>query len=470
MHGFLPALLPEAAPWLAHAHGPLSLIKQTAERLKLMLINVKIRSIAWVMGGLLVACALQAEAQAVAPAVSSAAVCAGNSVLKDFFGRPLPGSPAMSCAGGATPQAVLAEGRALPLYAFGTGPYPITNFGGIPRECSKLMPAGTSCFTTNPADTPLSESATCGYPAVPSYILACDASRCTAEIYSQACGSAYPDLSPDQVYSATTTPLNVAGAINGGADFASQSFASRLDFTANLDVAERIVRQGRTPVLGLGGLLMGSDGALRSTAAQDLGSAIAKYPSVFSAPGLAVVVYDEPFAGTEPLTLPRRVNGIKKSIALLNSRLPAATLGVVVAPVWSTDPLMVAAFEAILPGLQFVATDTYAQTLDAPTVDRTVSRARHFAAYMKIAHPSLDRWLVIQGFAPVFSALPNQWTPEQHALFAQLLNNLVDVASSDYAGVVVWGWSNAYELSDAYTGKFFPPALKQLYLSKSLGQ
>ena len=44
-------------------------------------------------------------------------------------------------------------------------------------------------------------------------------------------------------------------------------------------------------------------------------------------------------------------------------------------------------------------------------------------------------------------------------MFTQLLNNLVEVANADYGGVVVWGWSNVYELSDAYSGKFFPPAL-----------
>lgn len=436
--------------------------------------SMNIRSVAVALSGILVACALQAQARAATLAENPATVCAeagaSGSVLKDFFNRPLPASPAMSCAGGSTPAEVRAEGRALPLYAYGTGPYPITNFGGIKRECDKLMPAGTSCFTTNPSDTLLSESATCGYPAVPAYVLACDASHCTAEIYSQACGSSYPDLSPGQMYSAPATSLNVVGAVNDGADFGKQGFASRLDFTANLNMAERIVRQGRTPVLGLGGLLMGSDGALRATATQDLGDAIAKYPSVFNAPGLTIVVYDEPFAGTNPLTLPRRVSGIKNSISLLQGMVPAASLGVVVAPVWSSDPLMVAAFEAILPGLQFVATDTYAQTLDAFTIDQTVSRARHFATYMKIAHPSVARWLVIQGFAPVYSALPTQWTPEQHAMFTQLLNSLVDVAYADYVGVVVWGWSNVNELPDAYSGKFFPPALKQLYLNKSLGQ
>ena len=181
-------------------------------------------------------------------------------------------------------------------------------------------------------------------------------------------------------------------------------------------------------------------------------------------------MYDEPFAGTSLLSLPRRVNGIRKSIDLLNRLLPAASLGVVVAPVWSSDPLMVASLETILQGLQFVATDTYAFKLDAPTVEQTVARARHFASYMKLLHPGMTRWLVIQGFAPVYSAEPSQWMPEQDALYSRLINGLAEVAQSDYAGAVVWGWSNGYELPDAYTGKFFPPALKQLYRDRTLGQ
>ena len=443
-------------------------------RKKYYLMSIKFKSIAVIFSYAFIAgFVLQAGVQAatLTEETATAAVCTENaSVLKDFFNHPLPGRPALSCADGLTPSAVVAGGTTLRLYAYGTAPYPVRNFGGIKRECSKLMPAGTSCFTTDPYDTPLSESAICGYPAVPTYLVACDASHCTAEIYSQACGSTYPDLSPDQVYSAPASSLNIAGVINEGADFGTQGFASRQDLTGNLNTAERIVRQGRTPILGLGQLLMDNDGALRPAAAQDLSTAIANHPLVFNAPGLAIEVYDEPFAGTDPATLPVRINGLRQSIALLHNLLPAATLGVAVAPVWSIDPLMVAALEAIMPGLQWVATDTYAQSLDAPTIAHTLSLARHFATYMKITHPSVARWLVIQGFAPVFSSLPTEWRPEQFDLFQQFLLDLVQVASSGYEGVVVWGWSNAYELPDAYTGKFFPPALKQLYLSKSLGQ
>lgn len=423
------------------------------------------------LAGVLFACALHANAGAAVAAPTPVPPCAENTaVLKDFFGQPLPGSPAMSCGGGAAPASVLMQGQSLPLYAYGSGPAPITTFGGIQRECNKLLPGHASCFSTNPFTTALTESATCGYPAAPSYVLACKISSCVAEIYSQACGASSPDLAPEALYSAPGTPLNVGGALYDGVDFKQQDFSSRLDFTPNLHIAERIVRQSRTPVLGLGALLMDADGALRPTAEQDLRDAMARYPLVFGMAGLNIVVYDEPFVGTPLLSLPRRVNGIRKSIDLLNRLLPGASLGVVVAPVWSSDPLMVASLETILQGLQFVATDTYAFTLDAPTVEQSMARARHFASYMKLLHPGMTRWLVIQGFAPVYSALPGQWTPEQHALYARLINGLAEVAHSDYAGAVVWGWSNGYELPDAYTGKFFPPALKQLYRDRTLGQ
>ena len=427
------------------------------------------------LAGVLFAFALHANAGAAAsapvPTSAPALLCAETpAVLQDFFGQPLPGSPAMSCGGGAAPASVLMQGQSLPLYAFGSGPAPITTFGGIERECNKLLPGHASCFSTNPFTTALTESTTCGYPAAPAYVLACKASGCVAEIYSQACGASSPDLAPDALYSAPGTPLNVGGALYDGADFSQQDFSSQLDFTPNLNIADRIVRQGRVPVLGLAPLLMDDSGALRPTAEQDLRDAMARFPLVFGVAGLNIVVYDEPFIGTPLLSLPRRVNGIRKSIDLLNRLLPAARLGVVVAPVWSSNPLMVASLETILSGLQFVATDTYAGTLDTLAVEQTVARARNFANYMKLLHPSMTRWLVIQGFAPVYSALPDQWTPEQHALYARLINGLAEVAHSDYAGAVVWGWSNGYELPDAYTGKFFPPALKQLYRDRTLGQ
>ena len=416
--------------------------------------------------------ALQAAAQTAVPIgkVAASPCQLGESVLKDVYRRPLPESPEMRCADGATPSSVVAQGKNLRLYAYGTAPYPITNFGGILRECDKLLPGHTACFTTDLFETPLTETAICGYPAVPTYILACDKQICSSEIYSQACGTSSPDLSPNQKYSAPAVSLSIAGMINDGSDFGNQNFASRMDITANLNMAERIVSQGRTPILNLGALLMGHDGGLRPSAAQDLSAAMARYPSVFSAPGLAIEVYDEPFFNADSATLPARINGIKKSISLLRSLIPAAALGVVVAPVWSSDPLMVASFETIMSGLDWVATDPYAQWLDAAAFERSLTLAKNFANFMKVAHPSKGRWLVIQGFSPVFSPLPSQWTQQQMSSFKQFLLDMAQIANKDYGGVAIWGWSNAYELPDRYTGKFFPAELKQLYLSKSLGQ
>lgn len=396
--------------------------------------------------------------------------CAGNgSPLIDVIGVALPGAPALLCVDGQRPSAVVVQGLALALYADGAGPFPITKYGGIKRECGKLLPNAASCFSTNPFEAPLLQTDLCGYPSTVAYILACNADSCAAETFAPACGSSSPDLPGQHAYTAPASPFNVAGHITSSLDFENQNFSSHFDFTENLNIAARIVAQGRTPILGLGSILIGADGALLPTAARDLDQARWNYPSVFNAPGLTIEVYDEPFLRVDPATLPARVQGLQQAIALVHALVPAAALGVTVAPVWNSDPRMINSIEAILPGLQWLSTDIYAFSLDAGSLSDTLALARQFASYMKSNHPDLGRWLIIQGFAPVSAPLPSQWSAEQASAFKAFLVDMIQIAATQYDGAMVWGWSNAAELDDAYTGKFFPPEVKQLYLSKSLG-
>ena len=108
-------------------------------------------------------------------------------------------------------------------------------------------------------------------------------------------------------------------------------------------------------------------------------------------------------------------------------------------------------------------------SLDPASLSDTLGLARQFADYMKSNHPNLGRWLIIQGFAPVSAPLPSQWSAEQSSAFKMFLDDMIQLAASQYHGAMVWGWSNAAELDDAYAGKFFPLEVKELYLSKSLG-
>ena len=398
------------------------------------------------------------------------ACASGNgSLLRDIVGVALPGAPVVRCADGQRPSAVVVQGVAVTLFADGAGPSPITKYGGIRRECGKLLPNATSCFSTNPFEAPLLQTDICGYASTAAYILACDSANCAAETFAPACAGSSPDLPGQHAYTAPASPLNVAGHITSNSDFESQSFASRFDFTENFNIAARIVAQGRTPILGLGSILIGADGAMLPTAARDLAQARGNYPSVFNAAGLAIVVYDEPFLRVDPATLPVWIEGLRQAIALVHALVPAAALGVTVAPVWNSDPRMIGAIEAILPGLHWLATDVYAFSLDAESLSDTLGLARQFADYMKSNHPNLGRWLIIQGFAPVSSPLPSQWSAQQSGAFKTFLLDMIHLAATQYDGAMVWGWSNAAELDDAYSGKFFPLEVKQLYLSKSLG-
>jgi len=408
---------------------------------------------------------IRANAQTTLDSGNITIACAfKGSVLKDFAKRPLPGTPVLRCANGLTPSTVEVEGKVLDLYAYGTGPQPITDYGGSMRECNKLMPTGTACFTTNPFAAPQIERNICGYPSPAAYILSCNSFGCTAETFNHACASSSPDMPGEYLYTVPITSFKVAGHITDQTDFGNQSFATRWDFTENLNTAASIVRQGRIPILGLGSLLLDANGVLRPTATQDLYRAIEQYPTVFNASGLSIEVVDEPFLRVDPVSLPVRIAELKKAIALLKQLLPLADLGVTVAPVWNSDSHMVPSIKAILPGLHWLATDTYAYSLDGPVIENTLQLAREFSTYLKANYPSVERWLIIQGFAPTKSPLPTTWTPDQLYVFQQFMLRLIEISSTQYDGTLVWGWSNASELPDEYTGKKFPPALKEFYL------
>lgn len=428
-----------------------------------------------VAAGLLMASAVFSPGASAAtdliPANMTLACAIKNYVLKDFYKQALPGNPVLKCTNGYTPSNVEIEGNLLEIYAFGTGPYPITYYGGSLRECNRLMPSGKACFTSNPFVPPQVERSICGFPAPVAYVLACDAYGCTSEAFSQACASRAPDLPGNTFYTTAASAFNVAGHLTNATDLGHQGFSSRFDLTENLNTAASIVSQGRVPILGLGGLLFEpSNGALQAQAAQDLDRAIAQYPTVFSAPGLSIEVMDEPFLNADPASLAFRIDQLNKGIALLRKALPAASLGVAVAPVWQVDPNMIPSVEAIAPGLDWMATDPYAFSLDAAALDGALQRAHEFAAYLDTRHPGLKRWLILQGFAPPAAPLPGAWTSAQLAIFQQFIAEMVEISKSRYHGTLVWGWSNGAELPDGYTGKNFPPALKAFYSSVLAGQ
>jgi hypothetical protein len=405
----------------------------------------------------------------------SACDTVGPARLLDFFGRQLP-DVSLDCSGPAAPSdvQVTIPGQPrtrLPLYPDGAGPAPIATYGGIAAECDKLMPGHTGCYSTNPADDPswLRESLACGFPGRPALILACDASSCVSEIFDIACTSAYPDTAPGATFAADATHWNIGGAVNEGRDIESQAFHATYEYTGSLLVARSIVRQGRVPVLALGGMLLDANGLLRPDADTILSNAIAQFPDVFHAPRLQIEAVDEPFwNGDDPpsgAALSNAIAAIQTEIALIHARVPNAAVGVTVAPVWDTVPIMAPSVEALLPQLQWLATDVYTQSLDPASQAHALTLAAQFAGYMRAHHPAMPIWLIVQGFAPVNGPPPDQWGSDRIATFESFMRSMSAIGASQYSGVLVWGWSFVNELPPQYAGMHFPAQIRAFYRS-----
>lgn len=374
----------------------------------------------------------------------------------DSRGNLLPGNPQINMSSEPT---VTVGSFSTRLYKFGSGPAPITTFGGIKRECSRILPSHSDCYSTNPVEVNFEESSICGFPAIPSLVVACKGSSCVSEIFMYACNAAYPDYQ-ESTYSKPLSAGNVIGEINSGADFTNQVFSSRMDYVSNLNLAVKVKKQGRVPVIATGGMLFDYDGRVKLNAAQILDDAIAKYPSVFTS-DVTIELFDEPFYGHPNVSVFEKINSINLVKNLLLQRLPRASLGVAIAPTWSIAGEVVPAFESIVDGLSWVAVDPYLQS--PGDEENVLTQAKQFISYMRQNHSNLQTLLIVQGFAPVFGKTPATWNAYDVSVFSDFLGRMSDV-SRQYDGVMVWGWNYVNELDDAFAGKNFPSAIKDLYV------
>lgn len=379
----------------------------------------------------------------------------------DYFGNALPGAPAIHTENG-IPKHLSVGDVTLNLYDFAhpeNNPAPLRNFGAIKRECSKINPQHSACFSTFPYETTLQEETICGYPTAPAAIVSCQAGRCISEVYNQDCGTGYPTILGSTAYNTLRANFNIAGEINGSDEFSSQGFNTRYDFTRNLNTAAEIMRQGRIPIIGMGGMLFDNEGLMKPNAEQILNTAIARFPQLFTANTLIEVI-DEPFLNAQADTLPARIAAIQTVTRMLRARIPAAQLGVVVSPTWDQDANIIPATEAIIGPMQWAATDLYAPTLES--TERPVRLANDFSKYMKDNHPHMERWLILQAFAPQNSKRPQLWGSVEKAQFRDFMTRMAN-ASVNYSGVLAWGWNSVNEIDDAYAGKHFPVDIKQMY-------
>lgn len=376
--------------------------------------------------------------------------------LVDTNGQYLPATP-IATFEGTVPKFVTAANQTVNIYPYGQAPTPVGQFATIKRECKKLDSTHTECYSSSPFETTLTESDICGFPAAPAVIMSCKANSCVSEIYMMACATMYPDVGPS-VYSAPISTKFFGGAINTKSEFLEQSFSTNMDFTSNLNTAMSIKSQGRNPILGLGAMFFANDGTMKATAAQDLEAAIVRFPSLFVAP--TIEIYDEPFIGINNAT----VQSINQVATMIKARLPNASLGMVIAPVWAQYPNMLNQLEAVVHNMQWLAIDPYIGTFNATPYATAVTT--EFADYMTAYHPTLQKFLVVQGFGPVGEVAPQFWGSEEIYAFTNYLAAMANL-SPRFNGVVVWGWTSVFEVEDKFAGKHFPQAVKDLYINFS---
>lgn len=395
---------------------------------------------------------------------TAASAATAPTALVDYRGYTLPATPVVAFGETGLPQEVRVLGTTARLYAYGTGPAPVTNFGGIKRECGKLDPGHTECYTTSPFETSLVEDSICGYPAAPAVILACRRDSCVSEVFVAECTTAFPERANNRTYSAGMSSRNFAGSLSESEDFAVQSFSSRFDFTTNLNTAMRIVEQGRTPIVGMGLMLFDFEGNLLPDARAILVKAIARFPQVLRKAELPIELFDEPFMNARPQDLPKLIADINAASALVRELLPNARIGITVAPTWEGNANILPSVEAVIHNFGWIATDTY--LMNFGEVSQTLRRAKEFNEYVKSRHPNVATWLIVQGFAPVFEAAPQQWGPAEINSYTSFFFQMQEQAAR-YDGVMVWGWNAVNELQDQYAGKNFPDSIKNLYIAAS---
>ncbi len=427
----------------------------------------------------------------------------------DFFGRTLPGSPTLNMIN-QVPKTVTVGNIEARLYRMartaseppdeGT-PAQLLTYGAAKRECLLINAPKPnqqwSCFATFPygptalPSTPESD-ALCGYPVPPAMLVACNDGQCVSEIFNQACETRYPSLTTDRSYPSNKPKANsnFGSYISDPDELSKQEFSSKYDVTGNLHTAMEMLRQGRIPVVAVGGIMFDFNGIILPDAEQRLNTAIARFPQLF-AQNAVIKIIDEPFMHKEGKTdaekkaieenLQQQIKSVQVAIAMLRNKIPTAQLGINVAPVWHDQPNIIPSTESVIKfenggpnrdlngQLQWVATDLYEGSLylgSDPHVYRAVTMANQFSEHIANKFPNVARWLIVQGFAPHLSMPPQTWNEASGAAtktaFKKFMTSMAKAAES-YDGTIVWGWNSVSEVDDAFAGKNFPDDIKKIY-------
>jgi hypothetical protein len=309
-----------------------------------------------------------------------------------------------------------------------------------------------------------------------------------------------PVASGNQSYSKPLGSTHVGGSFPDSNLISGQPWSTGLDFslperpsgtggpngdfpyipagTINLNTAALAAQQGRTPAIGMMGMLFNTDRSLRSDASAMIDEMIQKYPSLMALPNLKIEVVDEIFWNQPPQTGLQSssqqlfdVQETTKAISLLRAKLPNAKLGLVINPEsWgvtdlSTRPPALDNLAKIVGKLNWVGVDPYFFDASQTGQDSKIASANYFSNFIKSTAPSVEKLLIAQSWdaAGQYPNDPNMWTNAQIDAFNTMNGKMFDVGQSSFDTILLFGY---HWTLDATGPKNLPQAVIDFFNAK----
>ena len=124
--------------------------------------------------------------------------------------------------------------------------------------------------------------------------------------------------------------------------------------------------------------------------------------------------------------------------------------------------------------LNWMAIDPYSFDMSKVglySLDNLNNMTRNAASFARLANPTIERWLVVQGFAqsswyPTDGEVASNPTLAVNNDFANFMRGQFDIANTTYEGVIVFGWQfRANDIPSYENGSNFPNWLKKIYFN-----
>lgn len=270
----------------------------------------------------------------------------------------------------------------------------------------------------------------------------------------------------------TTCPIspitqnNVADVVTSTSDLQTNILPAKYHFTTDIQIANSIAQcSNGNPSLVINKYILDpTTGLLLSNALNTIQTLAQQSPNLIQNPNFLIEVADEPFWG-KTASDSNQIIALTQAIQWLRQYFPQAKLGITLSATWNIDPNLYPSASQIIPYLDWVAMDTYAQDANSSAYSLSISYSNQFAQWMDVNFPNTPKWLIFQGFSPTNTTTINQWSTTEVQNFENFISTMHSIANQSYNGWMAWGWSNVNELPPQYAGKYFPSNIQSFYLS-----